>query len=298
MLLAALAACSDYEVTSHDHVEVFVQEGEIVAADVLFVVDDSASMAEEQVLLGANFSAFVDVLAGSFADWQVGVVTTDVSTPEAGQLRGGILTPSTPDVAAAFSSAVAVGTSGSRDEQGLWAAAIAVEPTRNPGFVRPDARLNVVFVSDEDDHSPATVESYLSTLSVAAGAKGFVAHALVGSLPAGCVSGTTAADPGARYLQAATTTDGYWDSICADDYSPLLTLVGLDVGGWNDTFAMENLPQPESLIVRVDGVRMTEREVDGWSYDVGENAIVFNGRAVPRPGMTVTVEFTPWVGPE
>lgn len=297
MFLGLLAACSDYEVTSTDHAEVFVQPGEIVAADILFVIDDSQSMAEEQALLGANFSAFVDVLDGSYADWQLGVVTTDTSTADAGALRGGILTPDTPDVVTAFQAAVSVGTSGSRDERGLWAAALATEPTHNPGFLRPEARFNVVFVSDEDDHSPETVSSYLSTLELAAGAAGFAAHALVGSLPEGCVSGRSAADPGARYLEAATTTGGYWDSICADDYTPLLTRVGLDVAGWATTFPLANVPAPETLVVLVDGVEIPEREVDGWQYDVGENAIVFSGRAIPRPGMTVTVEYAPWVGP-
>jgi hypothetical protein len=284
-------------VVSKDRAEVYVQPGEIVAADILFVIDDSQSMAEEQALLSQNFSAFVEVLSDSYADWQVGVVTTDVSSEDAGRLRGGILTPDSPDVEAAFQAAISVGTSGSRDEEGLWAAALAVEPSRNPGFLRPESTFNVVFVSDEDDHSTASVQSYLETLSVSAGAAGFSAHALVGSLPEGCVSGTSAADPGFRYLQAATDTGGYWDSICASDYTPLLTKIGLDVGGWSTTFPLQNVPAPETLVVQVDGVVMPEREVDGWSYDVGDNAIVFSGRAIPRPGMTITIEYQPWVGP-
>ncbi len=292
-----LLACSDYEVHSKERAEVYVQPGEIVAADILFVIDDSQSMAEEQTLLGANFSAFVEILGSSYADWQMGVVTTDTTRSDAGTLRGGILTPDTPDIVAAFQSAVAVGTSGSRDERGLWAAALAAEPTRNPGFIRPDAKFNVVFVSDEDDQSSETVQAYLSTLETAAGGAGFAAHALVGSLPEGCVSGTSAADPGARYLEAAAMTEGYWDSICASDYTPLLTRIGLDVGGWSTTFPLQNLPAPETLVVQVDAVVIPERDVDGWQYDVGENAIVFSGRAIPRPGMTITVEYSPWVGP-
>ncbi len=292
-----LTACSDYEVISKDRAEVFVQPGEIVAADILFVIDNSQSMAEEQALLGANFAAFVGILDGSYADWQMGVVTTDTSTSDAGTLRGGILTPDTADIVAAFQSAVAVGTTGSRDERGLWAATLAAEPSRNPGFIRPDAKFNVVFVSDEDDHSPESVQTYLATLELAAGAAGFGAHALVGSLPEGCVSGTSAADPGARYLEAATATEGYWDSICATDYTPLLTRIGLDVGGWATSFELQNLPAPDTIVVAVDAVVIQEREVDGWQYDVGENAIVFSGRAIPRPGMTITVEYSPWVGP-
>lgn len=296
-VLAGLAACSDYEVEQVRRDEFFSQPGEIRSADVLFVVDDSASMDEEQTLLGENFSAFVAVLTDTYADYQIGVTTTDVSGADAGLLHGGVLTPATEDLSQAFQEAVAVGTGGSRDEQGLWAAVLAADPTRNPGFVRPRSRFNVVFVSDEDDHSPELVSVYLGALEEAAGDGGFVAHALVGDMPLGCVSGTSAADAGERYLEAVEATTGWKDSICADSYTALLTQVGLEVAGWEDTFVLGDIPAPNSLLVWVDGVAIPERVLDGWQYSAGLNAIVFKGRAVPRPGMEVHVEYAPWSGP-
>lgn len=297
LALAALTACSDYEVENLRQIEFFAQEGELHAADILFVVDDSASMDEEQALLADNFGDFVQVLADTYADYQIGVTTTDVSGASAGVLRGGVLTPATPDIAAAFAEAVSVGATGSRDEQGLWAAVLAADAARNPGFVRPEARFNVVFVSDEDDHSPEVVSTYLDSLGNSAGEAGFVVHALVGDLPAGCVSGATAADAGTRYIDAVERTEGWRDSICADSYVPLLTQVGLDVAGWNTTFELGDIPAPSSIVVEVDGVAIPERRQDGWQYSAGQNAIVFSGWAVPRPGMEVMVEYVPWVGP-
>jgi len=49
------------------------------AADILFVIDNSASMGEEQGTLARNFSAFVDVLEqeGQGASYRIGVITTD-----------------------------------------------------------------------------------------------------------------------------------------------------------------------------------------------------------------------------
>lgn len=296
-LVGVVAGCSDYAVQDVREQEVFTQPGEIRAADILFVVDNSASMDEEEALLAENFSAFVDVLTQTYADYQIGIVTTDVETVDAGVLREGILTATTDDIAGAFERAVGVGTYGSRDEQGLAAATLAADPTRNPGFVRPDSRFNVVFVSDEDDHSPGEVATYIDGLKNLSGDGGFAAHALVGDVPAGCVSGTSAADPGARYLEVVKTSDGWSDSICADDYSPLLTQVGLDAAGWANTFPLEELPQPESITVMVDAVTIPQRDIDGWRYSSGDNAIIFNGRAVPRPGMDILIDYTPWVGP-
>lgn len=296
-LLPLLAACSDYEVKNVRDEEFFEQPGELVSADILFVVDDSASMDEEQTLLVDNFAAFVAVLEETYADYQIGITTTDVSGADAGVLRGGVLSPATDDIATAFASAAAVGTGGSREEQGMWAAVLAADPTRNPGFLRGESRFNVVFVSDEDDQSPEPVSTYLEALEALAGEGGLVVHGLVGDLPQGCASGTTAADPGIRYLDAVDITGGWSDSICARDYTPLLTQVGLDVAGWNTTFVLAGIPTVSSLEVEVDDVLIPERETDGWTYSPGENAIVFSGRAIPRPGMGVHVSYTPWVGP-
>jgi len=51
--------------------------------DILFVIDNSGSMAEEQALLSANFAAFIDVLEapGVKANYRIGVTTTDAGNP-------------------------------------------------------------------------------------------------------------------------------------------------------------------------------------------------------------------------
>ena len=51
--------------------------------DVLFVIDNSGSMAEEQALLSANFAAFIEKLEDEKvrANYRIGVTTTDVGNP-------------------------------------------------------------------------------------------------------------------------------------------------------------------------------------------------------------------------
>ncbi|MEZ4452269.1 MAG: VWA domain-containing protein [Nannocystaceae bacterium] len=51
--------------------------------DILFVIDDSGSMAEEQALLAKNFGAFIGVLEAPDvkANYRIGVTTTDHSNP-------------------------------------------------------------------------------------------------------------------------------------------------------------------------------------------------------------------------
>jgi len=49
--------------------------------DVLFVIDNSGSMAEEQAQLAQNFAAFLNVLEGAGASYRLGVTTTDAGNP-------------------------------------------------------------------------------------------------------------------------------------------------------------------------------------------------------------------------
>ncbi len=280
--------CSDYAVQNLTVEDVFTQD-EPPPADVLFVVDDSASMIEEQANLAANFGSFVELLGDTTADYRIGVTTTD--REDGGVLVGPVLDPDTADVVTAFSAEVNVGTSGSRDEEGLATAALALRNDVNPDFIRADSDAHVVFVSDEDDHSPEEVDRYVDSLRSSSGSGTLTAHALVGDEPAGCLSGESAADAGLRYLQVARSTGGLSESICAPDYGVVLEALGLAVSGWNPLFPLSELPAEPTLAVWVDGVAMPNRDDDGWQYSIGDNAVVFAGRAIPRPGMKVRVTY-------
>jgi hypothetical protein len=154
--------------------------------DILFVVDDSGSMGEEQSSLATNFHRFVSVLEnlnGGLPNLHIGVVSTDAGagpfaiTGCSGDGDDGMLSvPSTcagptdaylEDVAVAggtrqqnyagsladtFACMAQIGTRGCGFEQPLEAMKRALDG-RNPGFLRPDAYLLVVIITDEDDCS-------------------------------------------------------------------------------------------------------------------------------------------------
>jgi hypothetical protein len=165
----------------------------IIAAqktDVLFVIDNSGSMAEEQAGIATELPAFVSELrqgGGVVQDFRVGVITTSVYRrsfinnredyreypEEAGHLRpvptaGGspsaerYIEGSDPDLLAKFSRLVVQGTIGSGQETPFEAVRLAVassmastplEQGGNGGFLRDGARLLVVVVTDEEDCS-------------------------------------------------------------------------------------------------------------------------------------------------
>jgi hypothetical protein len=181
-----------------------------VATDILFVVDNSNSMSQEQGKVVAQLSAFLDSLANAPVenDFQVGVVSTSVtmyandcrggaSTVEAAEQSGRLqlgkdldgvvrsesqrklLRFNDPDLLEQFGLLIGQGTAGLGQEMGLEAMRLALTeplastaldamPGGNAGFLRPNSRLLVVIVTDEDDCSAPDPDSLLlrSTCSI------------------------------------------------------------------------------------------------------------------------------------
>ncbi len=157
-------------------VDVF-QQSYVRKVDILWMVDNSPSMVDVQRNLEQNFASFIRDLAEAepAVDYQIGVITTD-TLQEAGALREIEGHPGTRFIACnspdfqsecnigslgyaqqAFRDTVAVGASGDPVERGLLAVHMALsEPmisTKNAGFLRDDAALYVIVVSDEGDLS-------------------------------------------------------------------------------------------------------------------------------------------------
>jgi hypothetical protein len=151
--------------------------------DVLFVIDNSGSMAQEQTNLIANFPTFISVLDMSGLDYRVGVTTTgrdytyNMTLPGIGTLpqsqtggdNGKLLHPAAcnmthpwidkldPNASTTFQCVANVGTGGPGDEMPLGAVRDAFEERiadgSNAGFHRPDALLALVILTDENDCS-------------------------------------------------------------------------------------------------------------------------------------------------
>ncbi len=195
LTLAPLTACIDREITRVDPQQERTENLEFTAElnrklDILFVVDDSNSMEREQLEIAANFRRMIEILEtvpGGLPDIHIGVITTNVGAGEScpvpsygpGVLRDRgattcpmLTTNFIEDVADgaggrtrnysgtlddAFACVAEQGLGGCGFEQPLEAIRRALDPgnTANAGFVRPDATLAIVILSDEDDCSAA-----------------------------------------------------------------------------------------------------------------------------------------------
>lgn len=180
----SLVVCEQGEGGSTKIVQTFkVGAGKV---DILFVIDNSASMAVIQNKLASRFSGFIQNLDAKETDYQIAITTTDVAAVQAKPLvtfdnGSNILTKSVTDRVAQFGKAVARGetrdceaiilssyytygfdfqqhpayVSGynsscpSPDTRGTLTALEVIK--QNPsGIFRSDAHLNIILVSNDD----------------------------------------------------------------------------------------------------------------------------------------------------
>lgn len=193
-----LANCSEVDFTPYDPNNIYQGNGEykekfVISqddsqnkVDILFVVDNSTSMREEQEKLGQRLNSFLGQL--NDVDWQIGITTTDVSDGPFGikgslipfldddnstkvtQQKGSsfnsqgnkkILNKRSPNFAQSFLKTVVrketnnCTTCPSPDEQPLRASIMAVQKrlSTNLGFFRPGVDTAIVVLSDEDELS-------------------------------------------------------------------------------------------------------------------------------------------------
>ena len=294
------AGCVENGVSRIYKRDVYSQDSGTFTVDYLWVVDNSGSMSEEQSNVVAGISGFTSVLSGFGADWQVGVITTDLSDDDAGALVAPLLASTDADFEARFAEAVAVGIDGDVTEEGLDAMALATSDGllqgANAGLIRDDAALEVIFVSDEDDQSPETTLHYVQLLEDLKGIGNARVSAVVGDLPEGCASPYAAADPATRYHEVSVSLSGFQDSICRKDLTDTMRSLALNGLGLTDTFPLTAVPDLESMEVRVDEVLVHQRDLNGWRYDAGENAVILDGYAIPGPGSEVSIRYYEWLG--
>jgi hypothetical protein len=193
LLCVSAAGCPDRGLGELSPVQGRVETKDIPAnprrdIDILFLIDNSGSMKEEQDSLRANFPKFMGVLEtldGGMPNVHIGVATSDlgqsandggVGTGAFGGCSGkgedGALHTSTMvngrfivdsnnhatknysgTLGEAFASLADVGTAGCGLEQHLRATERALSNPANVGFVRPEAYLGVIVIGDEDDCS-------------------------------------------------------------------------------------------------------------------------------------------------
>ncbi len=263
-----------------------------LAVDILFIVDDSGSMGDDQQQLAENFATFFEEgLEGGAPDFHVGVTTTDVLSAgsAAGRLVGQptVLTPTTPALADRFAQNVLVGIDGAGIELGLEAMRLVFERPENTGFLRRDAALSIVIISDEED--AGAFPEILPDAALARSPEEYIA--LLEGLKAGTLSRTpilvsAVVNPrdSARYRAVANHFGGSTLDITTPDWGERLSEIGNDTFSLARSFQLNGSPVPGTVAVEVDGTPTTN-----FVVDVARGTVTLTD--VPTAGADVSIVY-------
>lgn len=278
--------------------------------DILWVVDDSGSMANERRRLIGNFSRFLSELLALDVDFQMGV--TSLSMEDGGRLRGTtkIITSATPSPQRAFEANTTFPDSRGRWEQGLRMTELALTAPNispggpNAGLLRPSAALGVIVVTNEDDSSFGTTDAYARRFRALKGQgnENLVSFSVIGgTTPNGCTPPGESefygslAEPAFRYAEVATKTGGVIGSICDASFESTLLRIAQGLNTLKRVFPLTLPPLVPSLRVSIVRGGLTSPvpadPATGWQYQAETNSVVFLGTFVPPPGSTVRAEY-------
>lgn len=244
--------------------------------DVLFVIDNSGSMADDQEILAANFERFIAAaqVHGGVTP-RVGVTTTDVLGGTGGPLVGPVIQGTGAAAAMRFREQALVGTEGNGVELGLEAMRRALDDfaaTRNAGFLRGEAALGVIIVSDEEDNGglpelppevTRPVESYVELL------RGLKAESFAHTPVLVSVVVTPSSSP--RYEAVARAFHGLVLDITSDAWGERLAAVGEATFSLARQFRLASAPIPGTVVVTVNGA-----VVDGFVVDAGARTVTLD----------------------
>ncbi|MBX2993579.1 MAG: hypothetical protein KF681_02115 [Bdellovibrionaceae bacterium] len=300
--------------------------------DILWVIDNSGSMATSQSQLANNMNRFISRFQSLKYDFNMAVTTSDAvfgqfwGDDSTRLLRDGIpgetssgvriINKDTPNMSNVFITNVMQGIDGNGDERAFSSFQSVLTYGPNAGFRRAGAFLAIIILSDEDDFS-ATTDAYLgnnyndSRLIPVANYKTFLDGLVgVGNHSVNTISildeacRVQLADSfagrivGRRYNQLADLTGGVKTSLCGN-FGDNLQLISdtiinqkLEV-----SFKLTREPQVSSIVVRVNGALIPQDAANGWTYNASTLTLTFHGTSVPPAGASISIAYDP-VGPK
>ena len=280
----------DSDVTYQDQVDTFTQRATGSKLDILWVIDNSGSMGDEQKALGDNFEAFITEFVEKDIDFQMAVTTTDTSRNNAGReykdsiakLTSTKLKENKPRFMQDFAEMVKVGTRGSGYEKGIKASEVFTDRFQNK-WMRDDAYYAIVYVSDEEDQSEKDPEAHLKQIGKWKGNQGLIkAYSIVDMVPSSKRGAITRGYE--RYNEMSVLTGGSVASIKSDFHETLLQM-GEEISSLTEQFPLSQTPADSAQIqVYVDGVESFD-----WVYNSNSNSVKFN--VAPADGADISIEY-------
>ncbi|HEY8270717.1 MAG TPA: hypothetical protein VIG33_07490 [Pseudobdellovibrionaceae bacterium] len=276
--------------------------------DIVFIVDNSTSMAQHQNRLNAQVPTLVSILKSLKMDYHIVSISTSMGLGgNGGTFLGSpmILDSQTANLESLLQQKIALGDTGSNNERGLFSLETALSPaylsSEGAGFLREDALLAVIELSDEDDKSGKTASYYANLLdklkpATTNGRKSWIFN-FIGVLENSSVCRTfnDYSEVGTTLMQLADLSGGNKESLCSNNLAAAVTNIKARIVQILTDFYLKSRPVKETLKIAVNGKLVSESATNGWTYieDGTKYIIQFHGEAIPPADADIRVDYTP-----
>ncbi len=264
-------------------VDSFTQPRSVDGIDILWVIDTSGSMTRYDANLLLGIETMLNALPPS--GWRLAMTSNDPSS--AATEAQFPLVPGD-DIIDAEAMYDAMGR-GHREE-GFDSTYEYI--TNNPyasTWMRADAALLVVFVSDEEDQSDdhfSDVNDFISWYGSQRGGSTFLSSIInVAEVDSVCTWPVSAIDIGDRYMDATNYFGGVVVDICSEDWSAGVTDASVQVDP-HETWPLTYIPIESTIRVFINGSLIADTE---WTYNSGTNSVDFN--TIPGGGELVEIGY-------
>lgn len=259
--------------------------------DIIWIVDNSGSMQDEQESVAKNFKYFIDSFINRNVDFQMAITTTDIRknnksrlTDQSINLLNSTNAKYDPEgFLNSFKNLIQVGTDGSYVEQGLLALDELIYK-KGQSFLRNDAQLAIICLSDEEDQSPLSLNNYLARLKATKSDSTKIKfYSVVDSELINSGRGITTGFY--RYKEMSDLTNGLLLNIREDFYRSL-SLIGETIVNLLDSFQLKHSPKISTLRVYVSG-----EESKNFQFDAVTNSIRFLPGHIPNEAEEIIVRY-------
>ena len=308
MFFLLLSACSDYSIISNDReivyvydtsepeiiyiehdtdtatnpiwVDSFTQISSMSGIDIVWVVDRSGSMRNNDEKLEQGMDTMLTILNQEFSvSWRIGIISTDPNESSQNQTFPLVMGD---DYTVATNNLAYIGSPGL--EQGF--SAFKSYYLNNPysqTWMRYNASLLVIFVSDEDDQSynDFTTATDFTNWYSSIRQQVHIASIVI-STEDSCEH-----DMGDRYIEATNNLQGEIVDICSEDWSPSIRSITDRLQPYEEWYLTYTPMFGDSgIYVFENGSPMSDTL---WHYEPNENKVVFD--VLPQSGSLIEISY-------
>jgi hypothetical protein len=258
--------------------------GESGAVDIIWVIDNSGSMSPIQNDVIANTEKFLrEFMLNRSLDWKIGLLSSsERELPYIGFTD--FLGRSSPDPVDLFQTAVRrLGTSGDATEKSFKP--VMDKLKEFPNFLRPNAHLITIFVTDEYEQSSISARQFLDDMYRAKnGRKQLVkTYAALHAKDFGCQTtyGDQVEYANSVFEAAITETKGKVYSTCTNDFGVELANLGNEIVAAisSPVILLSRRPVASTISVNYKGALLPggpKTEGGFWVYDPDANGVRFH----------------------